>query len=424
MDSSERGEDGQIEAETPAEERQETPLDLIPDKQDAEGNVIVDEEGIAEKDFTAVPADAAWDGLVALSESDEEIAAGTAADMVEVAKANVSAAEKEQGKPIKATTPSAIVRERKRRAAAVAAAREEYDKWKAIAEEPARRKAAAETEAPQAETTEEAPETPTENQAQETEAQKTEAPEASVTEAEVKTPEAKNEIQEEGPEASKARSEASEGAAKAESASTEEPDDSNSLNWSEEHAANGEPFLEMEGVGIDLVEIPEEVFEAIGIDKIPFRLTPSMVSHVFKRHKDELGFKSQKDAVAAILEVMNNFDHVRRREDGAIIFSVENGRKKSARRAITLVLTMDSGSWLGLKTLGFDHPSSLKKIPAVWVKGVDDTSTTGVAPANVTTDQPSQSDQAPGDASNQTEVSSDDKVNALSSEKQKIRMPN
>ena len=49
------------------------------------------------------------------------------------------------------------------------------------------------------------------------------------------------------------------------------------LQWSEELADNGEPFFIGENGSIDLVNIPQEVFDAIGINKSPFRLTPSMV---------------------------------------------------------------------------------------------------------------------------------------------------
>ena len=60
------------------------------------------------------------------------------------------------------------------------------------------------------------------------------------------------------------------------------------LQWSEELADNGEPFFIGENGSIDLVNIPQEVFDAIGINKSPFRLTPSMVMHVYMRHKKEL----------------------------------------------------------------------------------------------------------------------------------------
>lgn len=84
------------------------------------------------------------------------------------------------------------------------------------------------------------------------------------------------------------------------------------LDWSNETALNGEPFLLDISGNIDLIDIPQSVFDALGIKKVPFRLTPSMVTYVYWRHGKELKLKSPKDALYAILDVMSNFDHVRR----------------------------------------------------------------------------------------------------------------
>ena len=139
-----------------------------------------------------------------------------------------------------------------------------------------------------------------------------------------------------------------------------------SLKWSKEKAKNGEPFLIGENGNINLVDIPQEVFDKIGIKKSPFRLTPSMVAHVLERHDKELKLSSPEDAVNAILMVMNNFDHVRKGENNTFIFSVEGSRTKSARRAVAFELEYDKGQWIGIKTLGYDKVSNLKELTSLW----------------------------------------------------------
>ena len=176
------------------------------------------------------------------------------------------------------------------------------------------------------------------------------------------------------------------------------------FQWSKERALNGEPFLIGKNGSIDLVIIPNEVLAKIGLEKVPFRLTPSMIAHVYERHKKELKLHSKADAVEAILDVMNNFDHVRMGErDNTFVFSIEGNRTASARRAITFVLEYDRGKWIGIKTVGYDRVSDIKELTTLWEKG-EKTSATGVATANVTSEQPLQGDRADGIASNQSAV--------------------
>ena len=186
-----------------------------------------------------------------------------------------------------------------------------------------------------------------------------------------------------------------------------------SLKWSKEKAKNGEPFLIGENGNINLVDIPQEVFDKIGIKKSPFRLTPSMVAHVLERHDKELKLSSPEDAVNAILMVMNNFDHVRKGENNTFIFSVEGSRTKSARRAVAFELEYDKGQWIGIKTLGYDKVSNLKELTSLWEKGENNTSATGVATANVSSDQPLLGNQTDGIASNQKDVNSGSKDSEL-----------
>lgn len=190
------------------------------------------------------------------------------------------------------------------------------------------------------------------------------------------------------------------------------------LSWSDERAGNGEPFLISREGSIDLVDIPQEVFDRMGIAKAPFRLTPSMVVHVFERHKKELKLTSYEDAVEAVLDVMRNFDHVRQGRGNTYVFSVEGTRKNSARRAVTFVLEYDEGSWLGIKTVGYERISNLKELTTLWEKGEGGSSATGVAPANVSSAQSSQGNRTDGIASNQRAAISDGKGSDLSSDKQ------
>ena len=174
------------------------------------------------------------------------------------------------------------------------------------------------------------------------------------------------------------------------------------LSWSEEKALNGEPFLVDVFGNIDLIDIPQSVFDVIGIEKIPFRLTPSMIAHFYWRHHKELRLNSPQDAVYTILDVMSNFDHVRKGDNNTYIFSVEETHNKSARRAVTLVLEYDNGKWLGVKTFGLDGIDKLKKLPILWEKGEVPSSAAGVATANVNSAKSSLSDQTSGIASNQS----------------------
>ena len=125
-----------------------------------------------------------------------------------------------------------------------------------------------------------------------------------------------------------------------------------------------------------------------------------MLKHVFDRHGKEMGLSKADDAIDFVLDVIDNFDHVRQGEKGAIIFSIENGRSRTGRRAVTVLLDSLSGSYYGIKTSGYERIEGLAKRTLLWEKGAKDTSTTGVAPANVSTEQASQSNEQAGSASN------------------------
>ena len=163
---------------------------------------------------------------------------------------------------------------------------------------------------------------------------------------------------------------------------------------------NGESFYQNNDGNIDLADIPDEVFDKIGKPKAPFRLTPSMLKHVFDRHGKEMGLHHADDAIDFVLDVMNNFDHVRQGDKGAIIFSIENGRSRTGRRAVTILLDSQRGEYYGIKTSGYERIEGLHKRPLLWEKGAKKTSATGVAPANVTTNETQQGNELTGSASN------------------------
>lgn len=163
---------------------------------------------------------------------------------------------------------------------------------------------------------------------------------------------------------------------------------------------NGESFYQNNDGNIDLADIPDEVFDKIGKPKAPLRLTPSMLKHVFDRHGKEMGLHHADDAIDFVLDVMDNFDHVRQGDKGAIIFSIENGRNRTGRRAVTILLDSQRGEYYGIKTSGYERIEGLHKRPLLWEKGAKETSATGVAPANVTTNETQQGNELTGSASN------------------------
>ena len=178
--------------------------------------------------------------------------------------------------------------------------------------------------------------------------------------------------------------------------------DEGGYTLSDKRADNGEYFYQDINGNIDLADIPSAIFVAIGKPKAPFRLTPSMLEHVFDRHGKEMGLSQADDAIDFVLDVMDNFDHVRQGDKGAIVFSIENGRSRTGRRAVTILLDSRSGEYYGIKTSGYERIEGLTKRPLLWEKGAIEASTTGVAPANVTTEQAQQGNELTGSASNQS----------------------
>jgi hypothetical protein len=169
---------------------------------------------------------------------------------------------------------------------------------------------------------------------------------------------------------------------------------------SDKTAQNGERFYQDEDGNIDLVDIPQAVFNKIGYTKAPLRLIPSMLKHVMFNHK-EIKADDQQEAIAFIIGVMRDFDHVRLGRDGALIFSVENGRK-TGKRAITVLLNSNNGEYYGLVTSGYEGVDRLEKRPLLWEGSANDTPSTDAATANVTSRDAQGNSEQSGGASNQS----------------------
>lgn len=185
----------------------------------------------------------------------------------------------------------------------------------------------------------------------------------------------------------------------------------NTFSLSEMDSGKGGRLYQDAAGNTNLVSIPNEVFEAMGMSPVPFSLTESMAEHVLK-HKTELGLSSKEDAVRYVVAVMKNADHVRAGDKpGSFVFSVENGRRKVGKRAIAVQVDGSSGKFLGISTSGNERVSNLQKRPLLWEKGVNETSATGSAPANVTSETAEQNGgELDGNASNQSNDLSADKV--------------
>ena len=169
---------------------------------------------------------------------------------------------------------------------------------------------------------------------------------------------------------------------------------------SEKKSGNGESFYQDENGNIDLANISDEIFDKIGYTKAPFRLTPSMIKHMLGRHGKELGFSTEDEAIDFVRDVMSNFDHVRLGNDGALVFSIENNRKRTGKRAVTVLINSDNGEFYGLKTSGYESVKGLEKRPLLWERGANEASSTDAASANVPTGKGSISGEQSGSASN------------------------
>ena len=171
---------------------------------------------------------------------------------------------------------------------------------------------------------------------------------------------------------------------------------------SNQKAANGERFYQNVNGNIDLVDIPQEVFDSIGYTKAPLRLTESMVRHILDHHGKELHISTADEAISFVKDVMEHFDHIRLGDNGSLVFSIENGRNKTGRRAITILLNSDSGDFYGVKTSGYEVMRKLAKRPLLWERGVNMVSSSDAVTEPVTSlDDPQDGGQS-GNASGQS----------------------
>ena len=176
-------------------------------------------------------------------------------------------------------------------------------------------------------------------------------------------------------------------------------------------AKRGGNFFENSEGSIDLVKISDNVFEAIGIKPLPMRMTEAMAQHIIKQHAKELGISTQEEAVAFVVDIMQNFDHVREGDKpNTYIFSIEKGRSRTGKRAVTLVLPSKSGEYLGVSSSGYEKVSRLKERALLWEEGANNMApTTETASANVPTPSATQGGMTGGSASNQSNALSQGK---------------
>lgn len=176
-------------------------------------------------------------------------------------------------------------------------------------------------------------------------------------------------------------------------------------------AKRGGNFFENSEGSIDLVKISDNVFEAIGIKPLPMRMTEAMAQHIIKQHAKELGISNQEEAVAFVVDIMQHFDHVREgNKPNTYIFSIEKGRSRTGKRAVTLVLPSKSGEYLGVSSSGYEKVSRLKERALLWEEGANNEApTTETASANVTSPSATQGGMTGGSASNQSNALSQGK---------------
>lgn len=176
-------------------------------------------------------------------------------------------------------------------------------------------------------------------------------------------------------------------------------------------AKRGGNFFENSEGSIDLVKISDNVFEAIGLKPMPLRMTESMAQHILDRHGKELGISTQEEAVAFVVDIMRHFDHVREgNKPNTYVFSIEKGRSRTGKRAVTLVLPTKSGGYLGVSSSGYEKVKDLKERALLWEEGANNMApTTETASANVPTPSATQGGMTGGSASNQSRTLSVDK---------------
>lgn len=317
---------------------------------------------------------------------------GDAALALEVIKSTITDKEKaltkaKKAKPRSANTIDGKIQALAEVASGIEAAETSLAHWQAVAEIAAEQvqEEVAEVAEPVAEQTEQESEEPTTEQAPAEEETTEEQEEGVTTETEEAVPEA--------------------GDTQASDATGE------GYRLSTIAAKRGGNFFENNEGSIDLVKISDNVFEAIGIKPLPMRMTEAMAQHIIKQHAKELGISTQEEAVAFVVDIMQHFDHVREgNKPNTYIFSIEKGRSRTGKRAVTLVLPSKSGEYLGVSSSGYEKVSRLKERALLWEEGANNEApTTETASANVTSPSATQGGMTGGSASNQSNALSQGK---------------
>ena len=315
-----------------------------------------------EPQYTQTDADTAWHAIVEQTEGDEDMARSVVDSTVRDKEAALKKLESSNPKP--GATVAEKIAAAKEHKAAIEAARQELEQWKAIAEVENSRKAEAEAKA----------------KAEEEEA--------------------------------KAKAKAEEERRKKFSANM-----GSRYSLSDEYADNGEAFVKNEKGGTNLIEIPHEIFDRLGISPLPFKLTESMALHVYSHHAKELKLKTLDDAIDFVLSTIGNADHVRLGRDNSYVFSVENGKDRVGKRAITIVIGDNAGEFIGIRTSGYESIKKLKERPLLWERSAKAASE-DVATPTITTIESLNGDETSSRTKSQSNGSSASKVSESSETKQ------
>ena len=315
-----------------------------------------------EPQYTQTDAPTAWDAIVEQTEGDEDMARSVVDSTVRDKEAALK--KLESSNPKSGATVAEKIAAAKEHKAAIEAARQELGQWKAIAEVENSRKAEAEAKA----------------KAEEEEA--------------------------------KARAKAEEERRKKFSANM-----GSRYSLSDEYADNGEAFVKNEKGSTNLIEIPHEIFDRLGISPLPFKLTESMALHVYSHHAKELKLKTLDDAIDFVLSTIGNADHVRLGRDNSYVFSVENGKDRVGKRAITIVIGDNAGEFIGIRTSGYESIKKLKERPLLWERSAKAASE-DVATPTITTIESLNDDETSSRTKSQSNGSSASKVSESPETKQ------
>lgn len=312
-----------------------------------------------EPQYTQTDAPTAWDAIVEQTEGDEDMARSVVDSTVRDKEAALKKLESSNPKP--GATVAEKIAAAKEHKAAIEAARQELEQWKAIAEVENSRKAEEGTKA-----------------------------------------EAERETKANAEEERRKKFSANMGSR---------------YSLSDEYADNGEAFVKNEKGGTNLIEIPHEIFDRLGISPLPFKLTESMALHVYSHHAKELKLKTLDDAIDFVLSTIGNADHVRLGRDNSYVFSVENGKDRVGKRAITIVIGDNAGEFIGIRTSGYESIKKLKERPLLWERSAKAASE-DVATPTITTIESLNGDETSSRTKSQSNGSSASKVSESPETKQ------